>query len=467
MGADRMMSGRWPITLLVAAYLVLAVMYSIVTPLFESPDEVWHYEYTRWLAAGKGLAAPEDVGVAPWAQEGSQPPLYYLLGAAVTWFIPTDNAAEAIRYNVHAAVGNADAFGNKNMMLHGRVHAWPWRGVTLAAHITRFVSVLLGALTVLLTYRIALTALPGWPAAAVLATALLAFSPQFLFISASTNNDNLVIVLATAGLYLSMYLVADKKTPQWWIWLVFGAVVGLAALSKLSGLLLAALAAVTILAVAWGSAWRVFGQAMLLTGGRACRRGMVVYPQLAALWRSSAAIRHVCRCAATGRAGRHRRIACPGAGRLALHVGGFRLVQRAGRAVGLLALYAACGACGGGMVAGRGRAAPAIARSHTNQAGAFIGDLARSGKHCGRAVGAGQLCAGTAALSGPGRARHADGGRAAGVLAAAMAGCHCLDERRRAGRAGRGRAICLDPAGVSAADAGSRRRNARHGRCSL
>jgi hypothetical protein len=96
------MSGkRWPLTLLVAAYLALAVMYSAVTPLFESPDEVWHYEYIRWLAAGKGLAAPEDVGVAPWAQEGSQPPLYYLLGAAVTAFIPTDNADAVIRYNAH------------------------------------------------------------------------------------------------------------------------------------------------------------------------------------------------------------------------------------------------------------------------------------------------------------------------------------------------------------------------------
>jgi hypothetical protein len=54
-------SERRPLALLVAAYLVLAVLYSAVLPLFESPDEVWHYAYIRWLAAGKGLAAPEDV----------------------------------------------------------------------------------------------------------------------------------------------------------------------------------------------------------------------------------------------------------------------------------------------------------------------------------------------------------------------------------------------------------------------
>ncbi len=114
--------------ILVTAYLALAVMYSVVVPLFESPDEVWHYETVRWLAAGEGLAAPEDVGVAPFAQEGSQPPLYYLLGAAATAWVPTDNAAAVIRYNVHTAVGDAEAPGNKNYLLHGRSHDWPWQG---------------------------------------------------------------------------------------------------------------------------------------------------------------------------------------------------------------------------------------------------------------------------------------------------------------------------------------------------
>ena len=99
------------LVLLLAAYLMMAVTYSVVNPLFESPDEIWHYEYVRWLAEGNGLPEPEDVGHAPWHQEGSQPPLYYLTAAALTALIPTDDAAEVIRYNPHAAVGQADAFG--------------------------------------------------------------------------------------------------------------------------------------------------------------------------------------------------------------------------------------------------------------------------------------------------------------------------------------------------------------------
>jgi hypothetical protein len=265
-----MSTERRPLALLVAAYLVLAVLYSAVLPLFESPDEVWHYAYIRWLAAGKGLAAPEDVDMAPWAQEGSQPPLYYLLGAAVTAFIPTDNADAVIRYNIHTAVGNADALGNKNFMLHGRADAWPWQGVTLAAHLTRLLSVLLGATTVAFTYWIACLVFPGWPAAAMLATALVAFSPQFLFISASTNNDNLVTTTATVGLYLCVRLVAGHARPRWWLWVMLGVVVGLAALSKLSGLLLVALAAITAVGTAWRAhTWRVLWQAALLISGAA------------------------------------------------------------------------------------------------------------------------------------------------------------------------------------------------------
>ena len=255
------------LAILVTAYLVLAVMYSAVVPLFEAPDEVWHYEYIRWLAAGKGLAAPEDIGAAPFAQEGSQPPLYYLLGAAATGWIPADHAAAVIRFNTHAAVGNADAVGNKNMLLHGRADGWPWQGVTLAVHCARVLSVLLGAVTVTLTYLIARVTLPGWLAAAWLAAALVAFSPQFLFISASVNNDNLVTTLATLGLFLCVRLIAAVSSPRAWVWSSLGGVVGLAALSKLSGLLLVASVVFTIVLVAWRArAWRVVWTGGLLVG---------------------------------------------------------------------------------------------------------------------------------------------------------------------------------------------------------
>ena len=79
---------HWPIVLILALFLGLGGAYSVVNPLFESPDEVWHYEYVRWLVEGNGLPRPEQVGTAAWHQEGSQPPLYYLAATLITAPIP-------------------------------------------------------------------------------------------------------------------------------------------------------------------------------------------------------------------------------------------------------------------------------------------------------------------------------------------------------------------------------------------
>jgi len=271
------MRNHRPFGLILALFLTLGVIYSVVNPLFEAPDEVWHYEYVRWLAEGHGLPRPEQVGSAPWHQEGSQPPLYYLLAAALTWPIPTDNAGQVIRYNPHAAVGQPDSFGNKNIIVHGRADAWPWRGVALAAHVVRFFSLLLAAVTVLATYGTALAIFPGRRELAALAAGLVAFNPQFLFLSAAVNNDNLVIATSAAGVWLCVHLLGCRQPlsatsgneakpaltagvhslPSAWPGcptllqlLLLGLLVGLAGLAKLSGLALAGLAGLTLLMMA-------------------------------------------------------------------------------------------------------------------------------------------------------------------------------------------------------------------------
>ena len=83
----------------------------------------------------------------PSAQEATQPPLYYALGAAASWWAWPDEPA-APRLNPHAAIGEPGAPDNKNRSLHGGEEAFPWRGEVAAAHLVRFMSVLMGAATV-------------------------------------------------------------------------------------------------------------------------------------------------------------------------------------------------------------------------------------------------------------------------------------------------------------------------------
>jgi len=62
------------------AFAVLVVLHGWATPLFEAPDEVWHYAYVRWLAEGHGLPSMKD-NASGANQEVAQPPLYYAVAA--------------------------------------------------------------------------------------------------------------------------------------------------------------------------------------------------------------------------------------------------------------------------------------------------------------------------------------------------------------------------------------------------
>ena len=66
---------------LVFAFGLLALVYSWTTPLFEAPDEPWHYAYLRWMAEGHGLPRLDDDASGA-NQEVAQPPLYYSCGGA-------------------------------------------------------------------------------------------------------------------------------------------------------------------------------------------------------------------------------------------------------------------------------------------------------------------------------------------------------------------------------------------------
>jgi hypothetical protein len=251
-----MVRRNWPLVLILTLFVTLASLYSVVNPLFEAPDEVWHYEYIRWLVEGRGLPQLTEVERAPWRQEGSQPPLYYLLVAGLTGWVATDNAAAVIRYNPHAAVGEAGAFGNKNLIVHSAAHAWPWQGVTLAAHLARFVSVLLGAVTVGATYATARLLAPDRPALAAGSALLVALNPQFLFLSAAINNDNLVTACCAVGVWQTVALLVQhvpSRTPPLTTRQAarLGLVLGAAALSKLSGLALGLVLAVLFVVRAW------------------------------------------------------------------------------------------------------------------------------------------------------------------------------------------------------------------------
>lgn len=232
-------------------YLLLTLAYGALNPLFEAPDEHWHYFTAQYIADEGALpaVAPGDA-YDPWlSQEAAQPPLYYLTGAALIAPIDTAGAREAVWLNKFASVGDAGALLNVNRFIHTTDEAWPWQGYALAAHVLRIFSTLLGLGTLLCIYGSGRLLWPGKTYRPLLATALTAFLPQFNFLHAAISNDTLIIFLASAALWqlIRLWQVGVTRGRL----LLLGVTLGLAALSKNAGVLLLAYAVGVLVLLAW------------------------------------------------------------------------------------------------------------------------------------------------------------------------------------------------------------------------
>ncbi len=246
---------KWLLALIVGLYLLLTVGYGVLNPLFEAPDEHHHF-FTVTFIAENGRLPIADLQNEWQRQEAAQPPLYYLLGALLAAPFETSQAQTEIWLNPHARLGDASALTNINWAVHTANEAFPWQGSALAAHLLRGMSTVLGLGTLLCIYGSGRLLWPGRPERALLATALVAFLPQFNFLHSAISNDPLIIFLASAALWQLLYIWLSGggngrfRSAQHGRSLLLGITVGLAILSKNAGILLL-LYAFLVLILAW------------------------------------------------------------------------------------------------------------------------------------------------------------------------------------------------------------------------
>ena len=251
---------------LLAAYLFLAVLFSIVVPPFEAPDEIWHFAFVQHLVTQRALPVSEPGTQALWRQQGTQAPGYYAAAALLTAWIDQSDFPEIFgRANPHRAIGEPDTTINRNYLIHDReTERFPWRRSILALHVARLFSVVLGAVTVYAVYRTLRLLLPA--EGALLGTAFAAFLPQFVFISSSVSNDNAVNAGAALVLWQLTAMLVEGGRPRRTRLLSLGALLGLTLLSKLSGLGLVGVAGLAVLWLAWrGRSARLILDAALWT----------------------------------------------------------------------------------------------------------------------------------------------------------------------------------------------------------
>ncbi|NJN98692.1 MAG: hypothetical protein HC875_33680, partial [Anaerolineales bacterium] len=195
-------------------FVGLGLAYSVFTPVFENSDETLHYPYVKHLADGRGLplAIPNQL----WNQEGTQPPLYYAIVAASTFWLDTDNMLELLQRNPHWLFSDVRLLinDNQNLVLHGPMDAFPYRRAALAVHIGRWWSLLFGLLTVGGTFLLARRLFPHHLPLVLTATTLTASTPQFLRVSATVSNDSLSAALTTWAVLTAFWVTEPFTTAR-------------------------------------------------------------------------------------------------------------------------------------------------------------------------------------------------------------------------------------------------------------
>jgi spore maturation protein SpmB len=265
-----------PVRGIIMLYVLWALVYAAATPPLEASDELWHMGMVSYIADTGSLPVQQPGTETAYKQEGSQPPLYYLLSAALVAGIDRSDFSAISMPNPHAKAGIALAGDNKNLVLRPPSGAAA-SGTALAVALLRGFSILLGAGTVYAVYRAALICLPVQ--AALLAAGVTAFNPMFLFIAASVNNDNLVTFLNSVIVW--QMLATLQAGFEWRRSLFIALLFALASLSKLSGLVLAPFIATAGLVTVYRSGWprRAWAGLFMLGGSM-----VVVWAVVGAWW---------------------------------------------------------------------------------------------------------------------------------------------------------------------------------------
>ena len=193
MTARRLARGLLALVLLLFAGVAIA--YTRVTPFGQAPDELAHLSYVSNLALHLQLPLAHTA-------EKQQPPLFYLLGAAVL-------------------------------------------RVTGDPRAVRYVSVACGIATVLVVYAAARRLFPTRALLAVGAAALFAFLPEVQYLSGAVTDDGLAWLMG-ALLVLMLIHVLQQRTMTRGTLLTAGVVAGAALLTKETVWVLAALLVVVI-----------------------------------------------------------------------------------------------------------------------------------------------------------------------------------------------------------------------------
>lgn len=237
---------------LLLLHLGLGLAFNVTTPIFEAPDEDGHYLFVRYLQVHGRLPVQT---LDPNGPRAHHPPLYHLLGAVLTAWVPVRGGADRIDMQPNPKVFfryDDPALDNKNMWIHyGPEERFPYSGQALVIHLVRALSLIFSTLGVWLTYRLGRLLRPGDEPLALLATGLVALNPMLLFMAGVLQNNTTMLSTGALVLYLVSVIVRHDRGGQMRYWWALGGALGVGVLLQLSSFVLAAPVGLALLYAAW------------------------------------------------------------------------------------------------------------------------------------------------------------------------------------------------------------------------
>jgi 4-amino-4-deoxy-L-arabinose transferase-like glycosyltransferase len=248
----RRISAHWPLAVILALFVPLALAYSLWLPLGEAPDEIYHFALIRFIVerGRPPLTQEERQAVGP---KGDASPIYHALVAVLTQHVSVSAlpALPDARQRTQRFIP-MDNFPDVRLF-HTENEAFPFHDIVLAWHLARLPSIPLGATTIVLAYATAMAIYPGRRVFATTVAGFVAFLPRFIINSAVVNDDNLVVPLIALSVYY-LVRVAQGDTRRRAL-IIMGALMGLAAAVKYHAVVLLPEMTAVLAALAWGNGW--------------------------------------------------------------------------------------------------------------------------------------------------------------------------------------------------------------------
>ncbi len=197
-----------PPTKWILVYFTLtAGLLAVMVPTFEAPDEPSHLEYVNYVAINLALPnqlVPEKTVVG----EGVQPPLYYILTAALVRALNRDHRIDTNPIPNRQAAQFGGERPDVPLFDHSSGSFFDDIQDKISFYVLRLLSVLTALINLIFIFKIAklYTDDPRWQLFPVVFVATL---PQFGFTSAIVNNDSLANLLTTLVIYCLLRLLKD------------------------------------------------------------------------------------------------------------------------------------------------------------------------------------------------------------------------------------------------------------------